>query len=359
VPDVNPVLSALEAWLRARLPQAQNVGVVELQRPGTGASSETRLFDVHWNEAGNPRSVPVVLRAAPSRPGVFPTYDLGFQFRIMQSLHDHTGVPVPKVLWLEEDPAIIGAPFFMMQRLEGDVPQDFPSYHTAGVYHDATPAMRRKMWWGCLDAMVKLHAVDWKHCGLEFVGVPTRGTDAVDRLLTHWESYLTHWVKKEDPQESHPTMEAALAWLKANRYEPESVALNWGDAKLGNVLFSRPERDVLALLDWEGACIADPEQDLASLYFSDLRAHRGHGIAPLEGTPTAEELIDRYEELSGRRVKHFLYNEVLATLWRGLVQIRIMKDMRATGMNIPAEMIRNNFPTQHLSKLLRLPPPGS
>jgi aminoglycoside phosphotransferase (APT) family kinase protein len=359
VADVNPLRAAIEAWLRARMPEAKGISLVELQRPGTGASSETQLFDLHWDEAGNPRSSPVVLRSAPRSPGVFPTYDLGFQFRVMKALHDHTEVPVPQVLWLEEDASVIGAPFFLMQRLDGDVPQDFPSYHTAGMYFDATPAVRRKVWRGCLDAMITLHAVDWRRCGLDFVGAPTPGTDAVDRQLAHWDSYLTQWVKKEDPQESHPTMEAALAWLKANRYAPDCVALNWGDAKLGNVLFSRPDRDLLALLDWEGACLADPELDLASLYFSDLRAHRGNGIAPLEGTPTAEELVERYEQLSGRRVTHFLYNEVLATFWRGLVQIRIMKDMRAKGMNIPTEMIRNNFPTQHLSELLQLPPPGS
>jgi aminoglycoside phosphotransferase (APT) family kinase protein len=359
VADVTGLRPKLEAWLQTRIPEAKDITVLELQRPGTGASSDTQLVDLRWDEAGEPKSVPVVLRSAPPSPGVFPTYDLGFQFRVLKALNEHTDVPVPKVLWLEEDASVIGAPFFLMQRLEGDVPQDFPSYHTAGMYFDATPAMRRKMWWECLDALVRLHTVDWKRCGLEFVGVPKPGTDAVDRQLSHWESYLTHWVKKEDPQESHPTMEATLVWLKAHRYEPEHVALNWGDAKLGNVLYSRPDRNLLALLDWEGAGIGDPEQDLASLYISDLRAHRGQGIAPLDGTPTVEELIDRYERLSGRTVKHFLYNEVLATFWRGLVQIRIMKDMRAKGMNIPAEMIWNNFPTQHLSRLLQLPPPGS
>lgn len=356
--DAPPVRAALEAWLRNKLPQAQDIRVVELQSPGTGASSETQLFDLHWNEAGNPRSVPAVLRAAPRGPGVFPQYDLGLQFRIMHALSDHSDVPLPKVFWLEQDASVIGAPFFLMQRLDGDVPQDFPSYHTAGMYFDAAPAIRQKMWGGCLDALVRLHAVDWKRCGLDFMRVPKPGTDAVDQQLAHWEYYLTQWVKKEDPHESHPVMEATLAWLTANRYAPEYVALTWGDAKLGNVLFSRPERAVLGLLDWEGACIADPEQDLASLYVSDLRAHRGQGIAPLDGTPTAEELIDRYEQLSGRRVTHFFYNEVLATFWRGLVQIRIMKDMRTRGIDIPAEMIWNNFPTQHLALLLQLPPPG-
>ncbi|MFN8627331.1 MAG: phosphotransferase family protein [Candidatus Binatia bacterium] len=290
--DVAPVRAALEAWLRDQLPRAQDIHVVELRRPDTGASSATHLFDVHWNDGGTARMVPTVLRAAPRGPSPFPTYDLGFQFRIMHAVHAHTSVPVPKVLWLEEDPTIIGAPFFLMQRLDGDVPQDFPSYHAAGIYFDASPEMRRRMWWGCLDAMVKLHAADWKRCGPDWVAPPEPGTDAVDRQLIHWESYLTHWVKREDPRESHPTLEAAFAWLRANRYAPEYVALNWGDAKLGNVLFSRPEREVLALLDWEGACIGDPELDLASLYFSDLRAHAGHGIAPLEGTPTAHELIE-------------------------------------------------------------------
>lgn len=354
--EATALIPKLEGWLQARMPGAEHMTVVQLRGPGTGASSETQLLDLHWDEAGSPKAVPVVLRSIPRGAGVFPSYDLSFQFRLMRELSEQTEVPVPKVLWFEKDASVIGAPFFLMQRLEGEAPQDFPSYHAAGIYFDASPATRRKMWWECLSAMAKLHALDWRRCDFGFMDLPTSGTDAVDQQLAHWENYLTHWVKREDPEESHPVMEATLAWLKANRYEPDYLALSWGDAKLGNVLFSRGTCQLLALLDWEGACIADPELDLASLYVSDLRAYRGLNLVPLPGTPTAAELIERYERQSGRRVRHFLYNEVLATFWRGLVQIRIMKDMRSKGLDIPAESIRDNFPTRHLSSLLQLGP---
>jgi aminoglycoside phosphotransferase (APT) family kinase protein len=210
--------------MRTKMPQAEDLLLSDLRTPGMGLSSETHLFDASWKEAGQPRSMGVVLRSAPRTRGVFPEYDLGRQFRVMKILKENTDVPVAEMLWLEEDPSVIGVPFFLMKKLEGDVPQDYPSYHGTGMYFDATPEVRKKMWWGSLEAMARLHQVDWSGLKLDFIGAPGSGTDPVDRQLTHWGSYLNDWIK-DDPQESHPTMEATLGWLVENRYEPERVTV--------------------------------------------------------------------------------------------------------------------------------------
>ncbi len=354
--DLTGKQTELVAWIQKQMPHATDVSISEMEKPGMGLSSETYLLHLHWKEGGVPKTTGAVLRAAPQSRGIFPEYDLGLQFRIMQILQANTDVPVAEMLWLEEDPAVLGVPFFLMKRLEGDVPQDFPSYHGTGMYFEATPEIRRKMWWDSLDKLVKIHKLDWKGLGLDFVGVPGPGIAPVKRQIDYWDHHLK-WLK-ETPEESHPTMESTLTWLKENMYEPERVTLCWGDSRIGNALFSRPDRDVLAIMDWEMAFLGDPEADLVWFYTIDKQASRGYGLRPLEGTPTQEEVVARYEQLTGWKSKNLVYNEVLATFRFGLTVIAAMKNLRSRGIPIPDEMLLNNFPTQHLSKLLGLPSPG-
>ncbi len=353
-PDLQAILPA---WLKTKMPDAKNLNISHLETPGMGLSSETYLFDMRWEESGQQKTKGIVLRAAPRDEKVFPEYELGHQFNIMTILKD-TDIPVAKMLWLEEAPSVIGSPFFLMEKLEGDVPQDFPSYHGSGMYFEATPEQRTKMWWGTLDNITKIHKLDWQGLGLSFLGVPGEGTDAVDRQLAYWDNYLNNWLK-DGPEESHPTMEAALSWLKENRYTPERLTLCWGDARIGNTLYSRPDRDVLAIMDWEMAFIGDPECDLAWIITLDKQHSEGYGLAKLPGTPEDEEVVQRYEKLTGWKVKNLFYNEVLATLRYGMTVIAVLKKFIKQGIPIEEDLILNNFSTQHLSDLLDLPSPGA
>jgi len=274
----------------------------------------------------------------------------------MQILKD-SGVPVANMIWLEEDAAVIGAPFFLMDRLVGEVPQDYPSYHSSGMYYDATPEQRSKMWYATLECLAQIHKLDWKGMGFSFLGEPKNKADTVDRQLAYWDDFLNKWIK-DDPSESHPTMEAALEWLKANRYEPERICLCWGDARIGNTLYSKPDKDVLAIMDWEMAFIGDPIADLAWFFTLDKQHSKGYGIPRLEGSPEDGEIVKRYEELTGWKVENLLYNEALATFRYGATVISVLKKFIKDGVPIEEDMITNNFPTQHLADLLGLPPPG-
>jgi len=354
--DMTEVKTSLETWIAKKIPQAERVSITEPEKPGMGLSSETILFDIEWTESGEQKTRPVVLRAAPQEGGVFPEYELGHQFRIMQLLKD-TDVPVANMLWLEEDPSVIGAPFFLMDRLTGEVPQDYPSYHGSGMYFEATPEQRTKMWMSTLECMTNIHKLDWKGMEFSFLGEPKDNADAVDRQIAYWDNYLNNWLK-DDPSESHPTMEAALDWLKENRYAPERLTLCWGDARIGNTLYSIPDKNVLAIMDWEMAFIGDPIADLAWFFTLDKQHSKGYGLPRLEGTPEDEEIIKRYEELTGWKVENLLYNEVLATFRYGGTVIAVLKKFIKQGIPIDEDMIYNNFPTQHLSDLLGLPSPG-
>lgn len=340
----------LTPWLSARVPGGSDLRLSELRKPGAGESSDTQLFTLYWTEDGVEHSVDAVLRCAPSGDAPFPEYDLGMQFGVMQALGSHTDVPVPEVLWLEEDPSVLGVPFLTMKALDAQAPLDFPPYHGEGFYRDAAPAQRSHMWRSTVEALARQHDADWQKLGLHFVPGGGPGEDPALQALRYWRRYLDDWIK-DDPSDAIPVFDQAIDWLEGNRPEPERIALCWGDAKLGNVLYERDTHDVAALIDWELASIGDPGADLASLRVSDLRAQDGAGTC-LEGTPSEDELVALYEQASGRPFHHLHYHLVFATFWRGSVALKVMRRMKAQGADIDEAMLENHFPVRYLRELL-------
>jgi aminoglycoside phosphotransferase (APT) family kinase protein len=355
--DEFAIREPFERWLAARMPEASELRVDDLRKPGTGKSSDTLLFELGWRDGdGASQALPCVLRCAPRGSAPFPSYDLGLQFRVMRGLARHSAVPVPEVLWLEEDTAVLGVPFLVMRAVAGSAPCDFPPYQRADaddVYAQASPETRRRMWQRTIDALARLHAVDWTKLDLGRIEGGDPGDDPSLAALRYWRDYLLHFVKRE-PSERTPVFDEALAWLEAHRPASERSALCWGDAKIGNVLYDRG--DVAALIDWEMARIGDPEMDLPSLHLSDLRAQDSAG-GVLDGTPNADELVAMYEAASGRRFRNFHYQLVFATFWRGSVALAFMRQMEDAGRTIAADYKLRGFPTRKLCELLGLPLP--
>jgi len=352
--DLSEIQSKLIPWLQNKMPQAQNLSISGMKVPERGWSTETFLFDLSWQEAGQHRSEGMVVRRPPQLT-LFPDYDLRRQVGIMNHLQG-TNVPVPKVYWLERDESILGTPFLIMERIEGVILPDNPGYHISGVYYDATPEQRAKVWWGCLEAIAKIHLLDWRSLGLSFLGVPKGGTGPLDQILDYHESYL-NWVK-EDPQEPQPILEAALDWLKENRYAPRHVTLCWGDSRLTNTIYS-PDFEVHTVLDWEVAYLGDPESDLAWFLFMDWFQTDAQGIPCLEGTPGREETVQRYEELTGWKVRNLFYNEVISAFRLGTIVLKIYRNIQKAGFPLAyGDEEMNNLCTQRLASLLNLPPPG-
>ena len=354
--DLSDIQSKLTAWLQKKMPDAKNLAISNLERSGAGISNETFLFNLAWQEHGEQKSEGMVLRCAPMSFPVYPDYDLSIQFRIMKTMQG-TKAPVPKVYWLEQDEKLLGTAFYVMGRIEGVVPPEFPPYHSFGVYYDATRQKRAKMWWSAIEAMTRVHKADWRALGLSFLGIPKDGTDPLDRQLDYFERYL-NW-DKESPDERQPVLEAALKWLRENRYVPEHVTLCWGDARMPNTMFS-PDGDVVALFDWEMAFIGDPQADLAFFLMLDWVDSEGYGIPRLDGAPGEEETVQRYQELTGWRVDKLVYNKVFAAFRGGVVILKVLKNFRKLGVAMPQEDAELNNPcTQRLASLLGLPSPGA
>jgi aminoglycoside phosphotransferase (APT) family kinase protein len=332
---------------------AEGLCISELSGPSdTGFSNDTLLFDLAWNDGGRERSEGLVVRIEPTGFKIFPSYDIEQQFRVMRLLGS-TDVPVPRTRWLEEDPAILGAPFYVMERVEGRVPTDNPPYHMDGWVTGIRPEERAKLWWNGLEVLARIHRLDWKGEGFGFLDAPQWGSDPLEQQLRYYEDYLG-WAGQGRP---HPTSEAGLEWLRKHRPDGEPTALCWGDARLGNMIFR--DGECVAVLDWEMAALGSPEADFGWWLFFDDHHSAGCGVPRLGGFPEREETIARYEEWSGHRVRNLEYYEILAGFRFSVIMIRVAEQFREAGL-LPAESTfeTDNTCTRLLAKMLDLPPPA-
>jgi aminoglycoside phosphotransferase (APT) family kinase protein len=352
--DLEKTRRILTDWFRARLRSARDLEVGPLSGPAaTGFSSDTMLFDVSYREDGRAVTRSLVCRAEPTGFGVFPTYDVARQYRIMQALAA-TGVPVPTMFALERDPAPLGAPFFVMERVEGRIPTDNPPYHTGGWLTESTPAERAAIWNSGLDTLATIHRQDPVALGIDFLEAPPPGADTVGWQLDFWYHYY-RWVAGD---RSFPTLEAAHAWLAANRPPPSRErALCWGDARIGNMIFA--DGRCVAVLDWEMATIGPAEMDFAWYLLLDRHHCDGLGAPRLAGFPSRAESIARWEAGAGRRATHVEFWEAFAA-WRfGAIMARIGAQMVHYELLPPdSPFARDNTASRLLAVMLGLPAPS-
>jgi aminoglycoside phosphotransferase (APT) family kinase protein len=304
--DVEQSKKALATWFAGVLKADGDVSLSDFRGPGaTGFSNETHIVDASWVEAGSDRSQTFVVRVAPTGYALFPDSAFDLQLRVLRALGANGTVPVPVVRWSETDPAVLGAPFFVMDEIKGQVPPDNPPYHVSGWLHEVTPEVRERIWWGAIDTMADLHRLDWQSLGLDFLGGPDAG---LQQQLAYYEGFL----EQVEQLEAVPMARRALAWLKANPPQSEEpLVLCWGDARVGNVMYD-DTGNRLAVLDWEMVTLGSPSQDVAWAWFLDRHHSEGCNVPRLPGFPSKAETVRRYEERSGLPLREMDYYEVFA-----------------------------------------------
>lgn len=314
--------------LRAWLPGGPAVGPVSI--PGSGFSTETLIFEASWPD----RDRRLVARVAGPGHRLYPQARLDVEFQVMRVLGRGADVPVPVVHWYEDDPAILGGPFFVMDHVDGRTPADLPSYHREGWVADLPEEDRARLWWSGVETLWRVHRLDASD--LAFADFPGRGASGLERQLDHYEEHLGFFG-------AEPALARdALAWLREHRPpEPSAPSLLWGDARLGNMLFAASGRPA-AVLDWEMTSLGDPESDLAWYLYLDRHLSEGIGAARLPGLPDREETVARYEKLSGRPVRHLHYYEVFAGFRLMLITARLTRLLRASGTVGPGFPLARN-----------------
>ena len=258
-----------------------SVGDVSI--PGsTGWSNETILFDATWGDGDERRTRCLVARIAPSGHQVFPDETFLRQHAVMHALAERTDVPMARIHWLETDRSWFGQPFWIMDRVAGDIPTDTPPYAGQGWLHDASPEQQARAWWAGVDAMARIHRVDVGRLGLP-AGTYPEAEDTLAGHLDDVERFLA-WAEEGAP---HPLARRALDVLRRDRPpEPaEGPCLVWGDARLSNLIYC--DFAVAAVLDWEMSGIGDPAARPRLVAVRRRGAHDRVGLLPAAGVPVA------------------------------------------------------------------------
>lgn len=311
----------LEPWLASRLPGASDVTVTHLDAPGeTGHSSETVLFDAEWTEGGRRILEQLVLRTAPSGHVVFPIYDLGLQYEVMARVGAAApDVPLPPLRWYEPDPEPIGKEFFVMGRVHGQVPPDRMPYTMQGwLLEESSPEEQRRLQTSGVEILARLHAIDWRAAGLDILDQRRYGAVGLDQQLGFYEAFL-EWGRGEHPQ---PRLHEVARWLRANAPEAEpDPVLNWGDARIGNIMFV--DHEPVAVLDWEMATLGPPQVDLAWYCLFERFFSAELGVENLPGFATIDEVVAHYEAVSGHHVGDLGWYSVWGAFRYAVVMMRL------------------------------------
>jgi aminoglycoside phosphotransferase (APT) family kinase protein len=290
--EVSP--EAMARFFAAHVPALAGKPVEVLQFPG-GHSNLTYLLSVGDQE--------VVMRRPPFGTKVKSAHDMGREHRILSALSQHYS-RAPKPLAYSEDESIMGAPFYVMQRLRGvilrkEVPPEI-----------ALDAPRfRKLCENLIDALAELHALDYRAIGLSELGRPE---GYVQRQVEGWTK--RYFGSQTD---NAPVVEQVARWLSDKRPADSGAALIHNDFKFDNVVLDPNDLTrILGILDWEMSTIGDPLMDLGTCLSYWVEAGDGPVLQTFRGGPTNRpgaltraEIVQRYSERTGRPVKdpHFYY----------------------------------------------------
>lgn len=276
-------------------------GPITARRLGEGNSNITYLIERLGRR--------FVLRRPPRPPLPPSAHDMLREARVQTALQA-AGARVPRILAVCDDAALLGVPFYVLEYLPGVViTNELPTAFDA----DDRRAVGREL----VEALVEIHAVDWRSAGLEDFGRPTGYLERqIRRFSSLWEVNATRELAQVD---------AVADWLERNRPDSTDTTVVHGDYRLGNVFFaSESPARLVAVLDWELSTIGDPLADVGylSATYTDATSPRTPlELSPITGEPgflSRECLVAEYEDRSGRSAERLSWYEALA-LWKAAV----------------------------------------
>ena len=302
--DATALSARLADWLATVLPPgAEPVVTLRGGVDANGMSSETVVLDVDWIDAGEPRHGEYVARVAPAAEDlpVFPHYELQDQYDAIRSVAELTDVPVPGVGWVESTGEVLGTPFFLMDRIEGAVPQDVLPYNLGDNWlHDASPEQQRMLQDSSVRVLAQLHAIPEATETFAFLD-PERhgyaGATLLERNLARTRAWYEFAVA--DLGRS-PLIERGLGWLGANLPDTDKAVLCWGDARIGNIMYR--DFQPVAVLDWEMAALGPRELDVSWIVFAHRVFETIAAMLEMPGMPhflREDDVRAEYERITG------------------------------------------------------------
>ncbi len=247
----------------------------------------------------------LILRRPPLHSVLESAHDMGREHRIISAM-EGTGVPVPPTVGYEPEPEVNGAPFYVMEFVEGVVLRG-----SQDSERHLEPATRDAAADSLIDVLVRLHELDPDEIGLGDLG---RKEDYLARQLRRWKSQLEKGRTRDLPllDEVHRRLEADIP-------PQEGASVVHGDYKLENVILDPATGEVRAVLDWELTTLGDPLADLGLLlvYWGEPDDNIGGlgSASAIPGFPSRDEVVERYARRSGRDVSQIDYYYAFGT-WK-------------------------------------------
>jgi len=299
-------VATLQEFLQARLP---GLGPLIVEQFPSGYSNLTYLL-----RAGDQE---LVLRRPPCGAEAKGGHDMGREFRVLLALHA-LWPKAPRPLVECNDPAVIGAPFYVMERVRGAILRGGPGRPGPQLPPDAA----RGACLALIDGLCELHALD---CTLPELAELGRPAGYAARQVQGWSERYERARSDELPE-----LERVAAWLRERVPEGGQAALIHNDYKFDNVVFDLHEPGrILAVLDWEMATLGDPLLDLGTTlaYWADRddpADWQRFSLIPLTlqpGSLDRLQVVERYAERSGRRPSP---HEVVFAYAYGLFKVAVI-----------------------------------
>ncbi|WP_427965423.1 phosphotransferase family protein [Altererythrobacter sp.] len=271
---------SLQSWLSRELNEPAILRSIT-KFPG-GQSNPTYLLETDSRK--------LVLRRKPFGKLLPSAHAVEREYRLMAALRS-TPVPVPEAIALCEDREIIGAPFFIMQMVEGRI-------FWKGDLPECTTDQGRETYRELIGVLARLHAIVPDKVGLGDFGAPGN----------YFERQVGRWTKQYRASQTDDIaeIERLIEWLPSTLPRQERVSIIHGDYRLDNMIFAPDRARILAIIDWELSTLGDPLADFAYFAMNWAMPHgvRGAQLGGLDlkelGIPTLDEATEQYCELTGR-----------------------------------------------------------
>lgn len=266
---------------------------VEISQFPSGSSNLTYLLTIDGTE--------YVLRRPPFGNRVKTAHDMGREFHVLNRLSKVYG-PAPKPLALCEDESVIGAPFYIMERIHGLILRG-----SAPRELETDGALRASVCRSFMHNLAAIHSIDYKEAGLEGLGKPEG----------YARRQVQGWTQRYFDAKTHQydELEWAIDWLNDNLPSDAGASLVHNDYKFDNVILNPGDlTEIVGVLDWEMATIGDPMMDLGTtLGYWMSRGSREELLSMpfnprvMMETISRDELVRWYAEASGRDISNVNY----------------------------------------------------
>lgn len=295
----------LQTFLREKLDV--KIGEIEISQFPGGSSNLTYCVKIGADE--------YVLRRPPFGNQVKSAHDMSREFNVLSKL-SAVYKPAPKPLIYCDDEMIIGSEFYLMERRNGLIirgAMSEPSALADGLTLETSQHLRKKVVESFIENLANLHALNYKKIGLENLGKPEG----------YAERQVTGWTKRyfNAKTDEHFELETAIEWLGGNIPISNGASLIHNDYKFDNIMLNPNDlTEIVAVLDWEMTTIGEPLMDLGSSLAYWMSKENGEAMLLMPFNPrvlmeniSRQELVEIYEEKSGKKVSDIVFYYVFGT----------------------------------------------